>query len=281
MNFVAALNDRHRVFTWGDNSSGVLGRLDSIEKRLKPAIVNTLKDTDISDLSCNTYHTLALAINGQVYEWGDTIITSDNRVLTISTPVLVDFGEHTGNIGAVYCSFRTSLALTIGGQVYVWPHNYRPVIIDGLCGIRSIATTIHTIYLLTGAGVVYFCDTSRLMDDYSNSDDGSAVQMAPEPVISDHTFSKLYSLQSYQIHDQNIVGITSDSNLIVIIYRKNEMSNTIQMNITEFDNIIDIFANTMQMTYKTIRINNNNIDNQDKNNNCKKFKNDHVYKGNF
>ncbi|CAG2161405.1 unnamed protein product [Oppiella nova] len=59
--FVLAMNEDNHVFSWGHNDKGQCGRDE----------ISYLNDKNITQISCGTYHSLALTTGGQVYGWGN------------------------------------------------------------------------------------------------------------------------------------------------------------------------------------------------------------------
>ncbi len=70
IDFVLALNEEKRVFSWGQNYEGQLGRgyKSDDEEYLEPKIILLLEN--IIEISCGSGHSLALDSNGNVYSWG-------------------------------------------------------------------------------------------------------------------------------------------------------------------------------------------------------------------
>jgi alpha-tubulin suppressor-like RCC1 family protein len=65
----ALVTDRFCLYTWGSGQYGRLGHgFDTNEK--EPKLVEDLEDTEIVQVSCGAFHTLAITNNGQVVAFG-------------------------------------------------------------------------------------------------------------------------------------------------------------------------------------------------------------------
>ena len=64
-----ALTKGGKVFTWGDNGWGQLGRQGDYEHRHIPTKVESLDGLVIVKIACGQYHTIAITDDGDVYTW--------------------------------------------------------------------------------------------------------------------------------------------------------------------------------------------------------------------
>eukprot|EP00005_Dracoamoeba_jomungandri_P003344 CAMPEP_0174255280 /NCGR_PEP_ID=MMETSP0439-20130205/4627_1 /TAXON_ID=0 /ORGANISM="Stereomyxa ramosa, Strain Chinc5" /LENGTH=558 /DNA_ID=CAMNT_0015337397 /DNA_START=161 /DNA_END=1838 /DNA_ORIENTATION=+ len=66
----AAITVEGSVYMWGGNDGGQLGTGDC-ETQLYPVKLECLADEEVVDISCGTFHTVALTSNGNVFTWGN------------------------------------------------------------------------------------------------------------------------------------------------------------------------------------------------------------------
>lgn len=135
--FSLALAADGKVYTWGDNSWGTLGRsITSATPAAVPAISYLSLNTNITvrAIGAGTYHVLAAGNDGYIYGWGsndhnqlgfspNVFLTPTRFRLANSDPSIVPLAV-TGGRGH-------SLALGSDGQVYAWGLNVSGQIGDG------------------------------------------------------------------------------------------------------------------------------------------------------
>ncbi|CAI2368911.1 unnamed protein product [Moneuplotes crassus] len=67
--YVAVVDNKNKLYMWGDNYAGQLGQNDNVH-RDTPLIVQSLLDDAIIDVSCGFQHALALSADGTVFGIG-------------------------------------------------------------------------------------------------------------------------------------------------------------------------------------------------------------------
>ena len=60
---------KRKVWSWGDNDYGKLGRTCATGTNHTPGVVDDLTDKDIVSVKCGSQFTLALSSDGAVYTW--------------------------------------------------------------------------------------------------------------------------------------------------------------------------------------------------------------------
>lgn len=113
------------VWTWGCNDHSVLGRVTKCENdQSTPAVVASLSDKDIVQISLGDYHMMCLDSAGQVWSWGT--YRDANGILGFkpgndkqNEPQLMQELKDK-RIVAISSGDNTSYALTETGHVYTW-----------------------------------------------------------------------------------------------------------------------------------------------------------------
>lgn len=57
------------LWTWGDVKHGQLGTGDTV-KRSRPVLVTKLSQTGVKKISCGSFHSVAITLDGRVFTWG-------------------------------------------------------------------------------------------------------------------------------------------------------------------------------------------------------------------
>lgn len=148
-----ALDAEGRVWTWGANTHGQLGREGS---PASPGVVTGLPP--IVSVAAGAWHTLALAADGRVFAWGNNLlgqIGSGDEATAVMLPELVASLPEAVTIAA---GLFGSAALDGTGRSWVWgmvqglgaPANHRvPLSVDGIADAVAIAAGVaHTLVLL-------------------------------------------------------------------------------------------------------------------------------------
>ena len=116
------------IYYWGYNRSGYLGNGNSDEVNFhKPEINKYLLNENI-DISCGSYHTLVLTLNGEVYAWGGNYLGQiGNGLQDLNGRALKPFkvdAFHGEKIKSISCGSSHSMALTENGRVFSWGSNF-------------------------------------------------------------------------------------------------------------------------------------------------------------
>ena len=124
-NHTAALDATGRIWTWGDNSDGQLGRGTVGGDDSTPGLAAT-GDTRFTQINAGDDHTIALDTTGHVWTWGNDTYGQLGRGTAGSatgTPVIRPMPEGTPP-GLVYTQIQAggnhSLAIANNGTLYAW-----------------------------------------------------------------------------------------------------------------------------------------------------------------
>ncbi|CAG2109242.1 unnamed protein product, partial [Medioppia subpectinata] len=135
--FAMAVTGDHRLYSWGDNTWGQLGRCgsvpppDSNHKCLTPDKItysDSNRDMTVRQIACGYNYCLALTTSGRVNGWGYNGSgqvgcggrPSNNQI--ICRPQKLSF-SNAYKITAIYCHYFSSFAVTSDGQVFSWGTN--------------------------------------------------------------------------------------------------------------------------------------------------------------
>ena len=136
MSHTMYLCDNGKIFTWGDNNFGQLGRNPELNEDINPVAIPTLKDV-VAISGGEGYFSMAVRKDSSVWTWGqnsqlqlgtDTFCTTAELCEYWAKPVQVKGGE-TGTYflhNAISCSagLTQSYALLSTGEVVAWGDNY-------------------------------------------------------------------------------------------------------------------------------------------------------------
>jgi regulator of chromosome condensation len=81
-----ALTDEGKVFTWGCNDEGALGRAIEDGQEFTPGLVDKLSGVKIVQVAAGDSHTAALSEHGTIYGWG--IFRDSNGAFGLLPPTL-------------------------------------------------------------------------------------------------------------------------------------------------------------------------------------------------
>lgn len=131
-----ALSAEGKVYAWGDNEDGQLGKgtidsTDNLANSVPVDITNnftTLASSDkIIAVSAGEYHSLALSADGRVYTWGNNYDgqLGDGSATKKSTPVDITdkFPADSGKIKYISAGYRSGFAISVDDKVYGWGKN--------------------------------------------------------------------------------------------------------------------------------------------------------------
>ncbi len=159
------LTSGHHVLAWGDNDVGELGD-DQSSASPAPVKVKLPSSIKIAAVSAGCTSDLALAVNGQVYAWGDgsrgqlgngKIIRRSLRPVKVQIPVT----GGTGHVTAISAGCDHDLALTSAGAVFAWGSGASGQL--GLAGSTASRAAPEMVSFRPGTAVVAI----SAADDYS------------------------------------------------------------------------------------------------------------------
>ena len=275
--FILGLSGDKRVYGWGYNDCGQLGRgyikkTSSSKEYFKPEIINFSSEC-IVQLSCGNSHCLALTTDGKVYGWGSNkfgqIGCGKGKGDKITSPLHLDIFPQFP-VKTIYCSDNQSYALTIDGLVYSWGSNYYSFLGHELdrsecvyepkriLNIPKIIRVCHSStgsYFLTNEKQIYFC--GYLKDDNNEH----SIQKLPKLLKSELEFSSLYSSFFYPLisHFEWKLGsemkITHHYTKCLSIYGKRVYElNGNEILETKYKSLFYYYSQKFGSTYKTIHI---------------------------
>ncbi|KAL4716608.1 hypothetical protein ACJJTC_008243, partial [Scirpophaga incertulas] len=122
-----ALNEWGQPYSWGCNSMGQLGLDPKSESNSYdvPTIVRLLATQNVIQISCGSYHSLALTNNGDLFAWGansygqcglGTMTSKENTPQQITSLIGVP-------IALIACGSNHTFALSKSGAVFGWGKN--------------------------------------------------------------------------------------------------------------------------------------------------------------
>ncbi|CAN6465033.1 unnamed protein product [Victoria cruziana] len=122
----AVVSESGEVFTWGCNKEGQLGYgTSNSASNYVPRVVECLKGKQFVSVSAAKYHTVVLGTDGEVYTWGNRLVTprrviiSRNTKKKGSTPLKFHRVERL-HVVAVAAGMVHSTALTSDGALFFW-----------------------------------------------------------------------------------------------------------------------------------------------------------------
>lgn len=141
-----------QVYTWGRGDDGRLGHGDNGWKYV-PRIAQSLSGQVIVQVTCGSYHTAAVASNGDLFTWGGGMYgkLGHGNESGHSTPRRVE-GLVGLTVSQIACGSRHTAVLTSTGALYTWGdkengvaghgdtegHQYTPKLLERMAGKRVI-----------------------------------------------------------------------------------------------------------------------------------------------
>jgi uncharacterized repeat protein (TIGR02543 family) len=162
-----AVTTTGRVYSWGSNSTGQLGKT-GIANSQTPTLISFPVGETIRDVLAAGDYSHALTTTGLVYSMGlnDYGQLGDGTNTNKSTPTLISFtGLQAGEtIRNVFAGQYHTLAVTTNGRVYAWGMNFYGELGDGTTAHKSSPTLISFTGLEDGETVrdVYAGDAHSL-----------------------------------------------------------------------------------------------------------------------
>ena len=261
--FFLGLTSDKRVFGWGKNTYGQLGRgyVSGKKEYSKPEII-CFPFESVIQLSCGSDHTLALSCDGRVYGWGDNrfgqIGCGREKGKIITNPIhLQTFFTYSVKL---FKKFNNrSYALTTEGLVYSWGHNnvfcclghelnenecvFEPKLINNIPKMQFLCPSGNNTYFLTNESELYFCGLS------CNNKIKNLFQKTPILIKTEIKFSYLHSIPCYY----------SDG-LLSAVYEKS-IYRLLGNELRKYNNnsYFEYYSLNHKLCYKTIHINSENI----------------------
>ena len=270
--FALALTSDNKLYGWGRNDLGQLGlKIVNQTKVHKPVLIEDLNDINIKQISCGSGHTLVLTSDGMVYGWGGNTYGQIGCGIELGENISVIVKlELLPKIKSIHCSFCQSFALTDNGMVYSWGSNnwcdlghelkqnecvFEPKLIINLHNIISICSSSVNTYFLSNESEIYFCG------QYYDENNEQCFQLLPKviefpEVIKLLVTNNLFELSLYSISifkELKVIGILVINNNVYKL-------NCNKIEITNFKSLQEFYSKKYQLTYGTIDINNELID---------------------
>ncbi|WP_139125185.1 RCC1 domain-containing protein [Bacillus solimangrovi] len=132
-----ALASDGTVYTWGSNKDGQLGDGNIGTNQASPIAITMPGEAKIEQVAAGRNHTIALASDGTMYEWGSNDFgqLGDGNIGTNqATPTAITIPEG-AKIEQVAAGIYHSVALASDGTMYTWGSNE-----DGQLGDENIGT---------------------------------------------------------------------------------------------------------------------------------------------
>eukprot|EP00536_Pseudo-nitzschia_multiseries_P017830 jgi/Psemu1/264537/estExt_Genewise1Plus.C_18540006 len=146
------LSTEGEVYTWGRGDDGRLGHGDNGWKYV-PRITRSLERQVVTQVTCGSYHTAAVAGNGDLYTWGGGMYgkLGHGNEAGHSTPKRVDALKGL-TVSQIACGSRHTAIVTSSGAIYTWGdkengvvghgdtegHQYTPKLIQRLAEKRIV-----------------------------------------------------------------------------------------------------------------------------------------------
>ena len=115
------------VYSLGLGTRGQLGHGDVLPRK-EPCLIEALAGMAVRELSCGSWHSLALSEYGDVYSWGwnehgQLGHSTEANTPVVPLPKLISTAEDDLNFVSVGCGSRHSAAVTDSGSLYAWGWN--------------------------------------------------------------------------------------------------------------------------------------------------------------
>ncbi|CAG2115699.1 unnamed protein product [Medioppia subpectinata] len=188
-------NGGQGVYGWGCNNGGQVANSEHLEGYLKPRPIHELNGLNITQISCGSYHSLALTGEGCVYGWGydrygqvgcgrgggESSSRSPHSAVPVPKKLHFKHNNNEYKIKSVYCLSYSSFAIAYTGHVFSWGRNYfhnlghpvagnvgKPLMIGNLSGVETVCSTGLMTYFLSNEARADFYDQSQLFKELNN-----------------------------------------------------------------------------------------------------------------
>ena len=119
------LTSSGQCYSWGQNTYGQLGVGNTKESK-QPLLIKKLSNLTVTQISCGSYHSMALTSDGKVFIWGDNrynlLFGTFHKKIKIPTEVEF-FDQIEVTIVSISCGVSHLMALSKKGQLFVWGNN--------------------------------------------------------------------------------------------------------------------------------------------------------------
>jgi alpha-tubulin suppressor-like RCC1 family protein/ankyrin repeat protein len=240
---MVATGDRHSlalaidgtVWSWGDNISGQLGNLTTLNSNI-PAKVKDVNDTPITGIkyiSTKYRHSLAVRTDGTMLAWGENVFGQLGNGTTANTnhatSVVDANGSLVTDIAKVMVGQYHSLALTTSGRLLSWGKNSSGELGDGtradkiapvnvidssgniLSGITSVAVGNNHTIALTIDGTVYGWGNNY----YGQLGDGTSTNVITPKLLRDANSSIITDVRSIHAGYRYSIIIKTDGTILM------------------------------------------------------------------
>ncbi|KAL6059861.1 putative E3 ubiquitin-protein ligase herc4 [Balamuthia mandrillaris] len=119
MAHTCAIDDKGRLYTWGEGKDHVLGHGDE-KDQVSPTIVQALKNETMAGVSAGYTTTAAVTSDGKAYWWGTMRSEYEDDVTIVEKVPRTDVALATKYVLQVACYEHGVLGLTDEGTVYNW-----------------------------------------------------------------------------------------------------------------------------------------------------------------
>ena len=115
------------AYSLGLGTRGQLGHGDVLARK-EPCLIEALAGMAVREVSCGSWHSLALSEYGDVYSWGwnehgQLGHSTGTNTPVVPLPKLISTAEDDLNFVSVGCGSRHSAAVTDSGLLYAWGWN--------------------------------------------------------------------------------------------------------------------------------------------------------------
>ena len=128
---VLALTENGRIYSWGDNSKGQLGRSpvesdNSITRHDIPSTIEMGQINKATQVAAGGNTSLAVGADGNIYSWGDNSsgqLGRDTGGQTANQPAKANMPDSVTYTKGVSAGYRHSMAICSDGYLYGWGDN--------------------------------------------------------------------------------------------------------------------------------------------------------------